>query len=214
MIKLRIFKIVSLADFLSILNALFGFSAIIYTSLYSFDYRAFQLLVCACLIDGIDGILARKTGKSPIGKELDSLSDATSFGILPAVALVDYEKNLFPVAALLLAFSILRLARFNVENFKDFYGLPTVSNALFVCGLILMRTDLHLVAAVVVLTSVLMISDLVYPKLERSKALVAGAIILLAALFEHFLLFLIILLLGYILYPMINSLYGHIKSSL
>ncbi|MCS7122259.1 MAG: CDP-diacylglycerol--serine O-phosphatidyltransferase [Archaeoglobaceae archaeon] len=209
---LRIFKLVSIADSLSILNALLGLSAITYIFLYSFDYRAFQLLIYASIIDGIDGTLARKTEKSPIGKELDSLADSISFGLLPALALISYEKTLFPFSSLLLAFSILRLARFNIESFKDFYGLPTVPNALFLCGLILMEFNAYLIAAVSILTSLLMISDIVYPRVGKFS-LIAAVILLLVAFFEKLLPVLVLSIAAYILYPPVRLIYGRCKSS-
>ncbi|MCU0419205.1 MAG: CDP-diacylglycerol--serine O-phosphatidyltransferase [Cyclobacteriaceae bacterium] len=98
----------------------------------------------ACVFDFFDGFAARWLNvSSPIGKELDSLADLVSFGVLPALTLFQWidESGLpAPVAyiALLLAiFSALRLAKFNVDDRQadSFIGLPTPANALFITAL-------------------------------------------------------------------------------
>lgn len=101
----------------------------------------------ACVFDFFDGFAARALKvSSPIGKELDSLADMVSFGLLPAVFMFKYIESLagegaeqyLPYAALLIAvFSALRLAVFNIdESQKDsFRGVPTPANTLFITGL-------------------------------------------------------------------------------
>lgn len=103
----------------------------------------------ACIFDFLDGFAARALKvSSPIGKELDSLADVVSFGVLPAfmmyslikdnAALGSFEQKYLPILALLIAIcSALRLAIFNVdETQKDsFCGLPTPANALFITAL-------------------------------------------------------------------------------
>jgi CDP-diacylglycerol---serine O-phosphatidyltransferase len=97
----------------------------------------------ACVFDFLDGFTARtlKVG-SPIGKELDSLADVISFGLLPAVIMYklwngntsDYLPYLsFSIAA----FSALRLAIFNIDTTQtdSFRGLPTPANALLISAL-------------------------------------------------------------------------------
>ncbi|MDI9646584.1 MAG: CDP-diacylglycerol--serine O-phosphatidyltransferase [Archaeoglobales archaeon] len=182
---MKTLKIVGLADLFSILNALVGFSGITYTMLYDFDYQVYKLLCFAAILDGIDGFVAKKTKKSLIGKQIDSFADSISFGLLPAVAMVNYSSTLFPLASLLVAFSILRLARFNMESFEDFYGLPTLPNALLICGLVLLKFDILYLATISFLTSFLMISDIIYPRIKKNPLLFfSGLIILLSALVE------------------------------
>lgn len=102
----------------------------------------------SCVFDFLDGFAARLLRvSSPIGKELDSLADVISFGLLPALLMFvliseatafDPANRLLPFTALAIAvFSALRLAIFNVdENQKDsFRGLPTPANALFLTAL-------------------------------------------------------------------------------
>lgn len=99
----------------------------------------------ACVFDFFDGFVARALNSaSPIGKELDSLADMVSFGVLPSITMYTWLQNSAPgnpiayTAFLIALFSALRLAKFNIdENQKDsFIGLPTPANALFITGLI------------------------------------------------------------------------------
>ncbi|MBN8578929.1 MAG: CDP-diacylglycerol--serine O-phosphatidyltransferase [Cytophagales bacterium] len=94
--------------------------------------------------DFLDGFAARGLKvSSPIGKELDSLADVVSFGVLPSLAMFQWiglttQTEYIPFVALLLAvFSALRLAKFNVDQnqSESFIGLPTPANALFISAL-------------------------------------------------------------------------------
>lgn len=82
---------------------------------------AVAMVMIAGVLDGIDGRIARLLhGESRFGAELDSLSDAISFGVAPALILYLWSLQHLPrfgwVAALLLAvFCALRLARFNAQ---------------------------------------------------------------------------------------------------
>lgn len=77
---------------------------------------------------------------SPIGKELDSLADMVTFGVLPSVIMLhlisQYSTNEYlPFVAFIIAiFSALRLAKFNIDERQQsvFIGLPTPANALFI----------------------------------------------------------------------------------
>lgn len=82
---------------------------------------AVAMVIIAGVLDGIDGRIARLLhGESRFGAELDSLSDAISFGVAPALILYLWSLSALPrfgwIAALLLAvFCALRLARFNAQ---------------------------------------------------------------------------------------------------
>lgn len=104
--------------------------------------QAFYLMIAASVFDFCDGLAARiLSAYSPMGKELDSLSDMISFGVLPAIMLFSLSENcLCPLAtglcALLIAvFSGLRLAKFNIDERQNesFLGLATPACALL-CG--------------------------------------------------------------------------------
>lgn len=83
--------------------------------------RAVAMIMVAGVLDGIDGRIARALrGESRFGAELDSLSDAISFGVSPALILYLWSLQALPrlgwMASLVLAvFCALRLARFNAQ---------------------------------------------------------------------------------------------------
>lgn len=98
----------------------------------------------ACVFDFLDGFVARLLKvSSPIGKELDSLADMVSFGVLPSLTMfywlraVSDTDYLAYVSLMLAVFSALRLAKFNVDTRQtnSFIGIPTPANALFITAL-------------------------------------------------------------------------------
>ncbi len=103
----------------------------------------------ALLLDFGDGFVARLLhSASPIGKELDSLADVVSFGVLPAFILhnqlTNYELSsgwVAYVAFSIALFSALRLAKFNVDvrQADTFIGVPTPANAMVVASLPLIQ---------------------------------------------------------------------------
>lgn len=106
----------------------------------------------ACVFDFFDGFAARWLKvTSAIGKELDSLADVVSFGVLPAFlmyrffSLAGANTILASTAFLLAVFSALRLAKFNIDpNQSDsFIGLPTPANALFISALYFLPSPWH-----------------------------------------------------------------------
>lgn len=124
------------------LNLLSGSIAVI--TAYEGDYKATVLLVLlAALFDFLDGFSARLLKSySPLGKELDSLADMVSFGLVPAVTafslLRDSPWEWARYFGLLIAvFSALRLAKFNIDENQttSFIGLATPANAIFWTGL-------------------------------------------------------------------------------
>lgn len=93
------------------------------------------------LCDFADGLVARMLkGYSEFGKQLDSLADLVTFGVLPMLMLYDIfsDKNSFLANFILLyaVFSALRLAKFNIDTRQtdSFIGLPTPASALAVVG--------------------------------------------------------------------------------
>lgn len=82
---------------------------------------AVTMVLIAGVLDGLDGRIARALrGESRFGAELDSLADAISFGVAPALILYLWSLVALPrfgwIASLMLAvFCALRLARFNAQ---------------------------------------------------------------------------------------------------
>ncbi|WP_460620397.1 CDP-alcohol phosphatidyltransferase family protein [Hymenobacter tenuis] len=100
----------------------------------------------AALFDFFDGLLARALHvSSPIGKDLDSLADVVSFGVVPGAFLFALMQqggtdlpSWFPYAGFIVTvFSALRLAKFNNDTRQtdSFIGLPTPACTLVVASL-------------------------------------------------------------------------------
>ncbi|MCK5135158.1 MAG: CDP-alcohol phosphatidyltransferase family protein [Bacteroidales bacterium] len=143
-------------NLLTLLNLACGTAAIVLTLEGQWQYAVYLVLV-ASLFDFLDGFLARLlNAQSETGKQLDSLADMVTFGVLPSLFIYTIFKNLFfnqgeagtspnPILQWIMfgsvlivpAFSAIRLARFNVRDAGDhfFYGLPTPAHALFWTGL-------------------------------------------------------------------------------
>jgi len=114
---------------------------------------AFWWLFAAGWADYADGLVARLLGiDSPMGKELDSLADMVSFGVVPGAIFYKLLAFYFGDASgqavvypamfgfVLPVFSCLRLAKFNLDprQTEGFIGLPTPSSTIFTVGLMLM----------------------------------------------------------------------------
>lgn len=106
-------------------------------------------IIYAAVLDFFDGAFARALKvQSPMGKDLDSLADVVTFGVLPGFMAMDLMSNasssqLLPdivpkmFAMVIPIFSAVRLARFNHDSRQtsSFIGLPTPANAIFFVGL-------------------------------------------------------------------------------
>ena len=136
------------------LAALFsGFYAIVMAMSGRFDVACVGIF-CAAVLDSLDGRVARMTNtQSAFGEQMDSLCDMVSFGLAPALIVLQWAlKGLgkigWIVAFVYCAGAALRLARFNtnigVVDKRFFQGLPSPAAAALVIGLIYMMDDLGL----------------------------------------------------------------------
>lgn len=130
------------------MNLLCGALGVIFSLRGSLDI-AFYLMLAAAVCDFFDGFAARMLNAySPVGKELDSLADLISFGLLPSLMLhrrlveggvTDFWAY---IPLIIVVFSALRLAKFNVDErqSENFLGLPTPACALW-CGSLIYAAD-------------------------------------------------------------------------
>lgn len=180
-------------NILTSMNTLSGCIACIMAFNGNYLWVAIWVIIGA-VFDFFDGFSARLLkAYSPMGKELDSLADMVSFGLAPALAVFHllsdnnslgsplfsfsdgsqfYIKELIPyVSFLLVIFSGLRLAKFNIDERQStsFIGLPTPANALFWISLCLgvshfdELTQLFMFYPIIILIvvfSILMISEI------------------------------------------------------
>jgi CDP-diacylglycerol---serine O-phosphatidyltransferase len=126
-----------LADFFTLGNAACGVGAVFFAMLYVAGespfhfYAAAALAPAAFIFDVLDGRIARARHEhSPLGRELDSLSDVISFGVAPAA--LGFAAGLqggWDVAALIffVCCGVSRLARYNVTAEELSAGSDKVS---------------------------------------------------------------------------------------
>ncbi|MEK9751413.1 MAG: CDP-alcohol phosphatidyltransferase family protein [Flavobacteriaceae bacterium] len=128
------------ANFITLLNALFGFLGCIAMIQDRFDL-ALIALIAAAIADFLDGFIARILKvESAFGNFMDSMADVISFGLFPSLwwyfSLSESLSVLWAagLASLLFVSALLRLVRFSVYPSKSihFEGLPTPAMALFV----------------------------------------------------------------------------------
>ncbi|MEN6310858.1 MAG: CDP-alcohol phosphatidyltransferase family protein, partial [Acidobacteriota bacterium] len=168
-------------------------------------------IIIAALMDGMDGLVARAMkAPSDFGIELDSLSDAVSFGLATSVLLYFWGMKLAGPSAMFFSFlfltaGVLRLARYNVRTKslpdRRFYqGLTVPSAAIFMGSLVVFHPapletrELAVgLAVLTVLIALCMVST--FPYRNYTKVLQSHRIDILAAFL------LAVTLVGLIFYP-------------
>jgi CDP-diacylglycerol--serine O-phosphatidyltransferase len=151
----------SLPNLFTALNLLSG-AFCVYALISKLDTFVPYCIVFSLICDFLDGFVARKMNiQSSIGKELDSLADVISFGLVPGFMLLrmfnpemQFQLNLQGILLFILPFTIpiysaFRLAKFNLEtrDSEYFYGLNTPSNTLMILGVYLswLSNDFNLI---------------------------------------------------------------------
>ena len=185
---------------ITLLNLVCGCLAIISTFHKTFELTAL-LVVLAAVLDFFDGFAARLLKvHSEIGKQLDSLADMVTFGVVPGFVM--YQLIIFDIgsgtayigpeepvwylaytAFLIPVFSAYRLAKFNIDSRQgdSFIGLPTPANALYICFLpILMIPEGNAIAEILLYPYVLIAICMVQSYLMVSE------LPLIALKFKHF----------------------------
>lgn len=173
-------------NLVTIIGLCAGLTSIRYVFEGRFDIAA-ALLIFAAIVDGLDGLVARKlNAASDFGAELDSLSDFVNFGVAPALLLFEYAlKGASGVGWMfVLVFAVcgcLRLARFNVNRDApnpggrvSFVGVPAPAGAMLallpvflgLAGVVDLRGVSLPVAIYLGLVGVLMISRLPTPSIK------------------------------------------------
>ena len=199
---------VSPADLFTLANGVLGFIAITYI-LDSKFLGATGLLLLSMVMDGLDGYIARRFGsKHSRGQVLDSISDSISFAFAPALLIYaefhtpsssSAENAVALICAIaILATGLFRLARFSAGGYQlsYFVGMPAPAAALIILLLCLLFGTVDgaedpsyyftidrispLVLGFGFLVSVLMASEVSYPKAQGKMALATGIGLLLA----------------------------------
>lgn len=116
-------------------------------------HHATFYIAAALVFDFLDGFVARLLNvQSPLGKQLDSLADMVTFGVVPGIILFSLflKSNFFLLIDNRLLFNVcryfffiitiasaLRLAKFNIDTRQtnSFLGLPTPATTIFIASL-------------------------------------------------------------------------------
>ena len=160
------------------MNLLCGSMGVIFTFQGELNI-AFYLLLAAAVCDFFDGFTARLLNAySATGKELDSLADLISFGLLPSLMLhrrlieggmTGFWTNL---PRLICLFSAIRLAKFNLDDrqSENFLGLATPACALW-CGSLIFAADYGAMSIAGLLhgKTIILIASVVLPLLLVSE---------------------------------------------
>ncbi len=143
-----------LPNFITCLNLASGCLAVVFV--FKGEIAVFSILVAASLLfDFLDGFVARAlNAHSAMGKELDSLADMVTFGLVPGAVMYHLFINSVPLVLhmdatwakilgffpfMITVFSAIRLAKFNIDTRQSdsFLGMPTPAITIFVIGLAL-----------------------------------------------------------------------------
>ena len=189
---MNVFRVIRLPDLFTLLNAVFGFLALLaaggaWGGIY--PQYAVVFILLAAMADGLDGFLARKVGGSPLGANLDSLADLISFGTAPvflAISVFHLPLHIWPAGIFFLLCGTLRLARFNVVSGKSdsfFEGLPIPAAGIALSASVLLgRPTLTIV--LMLFLALLMTSSISYPKIRDLRVMIIlGGIFLVVGLF-------------------------------
>jgi CDP-diacylglycerol--serine O-phosphatidyltransferase len=201
------------SSFLFVLPNLFTVSSIfcgLYAIIQATDgtaadryYRAAVAILFAVIFDSADGRVARMTRtQSAFGLQMDSLADAISFGVAPAILVYKWALASFGLVGMFVSFvyascGVIRLARFNVMASKEkkvpryFSGLPIPLAAVSLTSLVLLhyRTggvqfgNQPVMLAVMLVLAGLMVSNIRYRTFKdlRADRWALSTIIVLAA---------------------------------
>jgi CDP-diacylglycerol--serine O-phosphatidyltransferase len=141
-----------LPNLLTLLNLLSGCIGIVALATDNFELAGL-CIIASSVFDFFDGFAARLLKSySPLGKQLDSLADMVSFGVIPGMIMFrlfqhSHPMGIFENPEIMMAgsyfmfvitlFSCLRLARFNIDTRQSdhFIGLPVPANTLFIASL-------------------------------------------------------------------------------
>jgi CDP-diacylglycerol--serine O-phosphatidyltransferase len=185
------------------MSLLLGVASIVTTQLGDLELAAWIIVWCG-LLDVMDGVSARLLkATSSFGAEFDSMADLVSFGVAPAVLVlnaglqiagIEYESGQFWVLLVAVALFVLagamRLARFNLTSEEStdgwFAGVPiTAAGGGLISSMVLVLIHhddvasvmpLHLYLPVLMFVlSILMVSRLRFPKAKRRDSNIINA---------------------------------------
>lgn len=196
----RFVRRLGLADAITVGNGMVGFAAAAAAAMGETSLAA-RLVLLAAMGDGLDGVVARRTGGSAVGSYLDSLADVAAFGVAPGLlvfvgvregwALTGLSLPLvaaIAVPALFVGMVLVRLAFYTADqtDIEHTIGVPSTLSATLLGSVVLAGhgTPAVLLAGGLGL-SYLMIADIRYPDLLARDAFIMGVVHGLAVLLPN-----------------------------
>ena len=169
-------KLLSIADIVSLINAIFGFLAILMIFLNEM-HLSFSFILLALLADGLDGIVARKLGTGKLGEYMEAMADMISLGVAPSFFVYNtyydvvseciyYHILLVVLLIMFLSLGIIRLASFHIiKDEKFFVGLPASASTIFILILSFLKIEFMYICPFIVIVSIAIISPIRFPKI-------------------------------------------------
>ena len=190
---------IAISDIISLLNMCSGFLAIISSINNNLELAAI-LMIIAIIFDSIDGWVARKTNRKDdlgFGKNIDSLSDAISFGVAPAIFLYSCINTtpyinqviVIIVSLMIVICGVLRLTRYNVIadkiDTKDFIGFPIPGISFILATFYLTgRFNPYVALILSIIVSLLMVCNIQYPKFDNIPLIAISAVLILILILQ------------------------------
>lgn len=183
-------KLLTKADAISLLNASFGFLAILFIILDEQRF-AVSFIFLALIADGLDGIIARRFGGGKMGESLEAMADMVSLSLAPLFFVFVYaiefkiENILISLPTILVGLlficcSAIRLASFHVLKDKHYFvGLPASVSTILLIGLSFFDLPVISYLVILLILSIIMISSIKFPKPTKPMNLTATILILL-----------------------------------
>ena len=193
----KIQSFIAISDIISLLNMSSGFLSIINSINNNFELAAIFMII-AIMFDSVDGWVARKTNRDDalgFGKNIDSLSDVVSFGVAPAVFVytsLNTSAGFMQIIVILVSLfiticGVLRLTRYNViaDHVKTsgFIGFPIPGIAFILATFYLSGLyNIYLTLILSAFVSLMMISNVKYPKFDNIPILAISCVLILLLL--------------------------------
>ena len=185
-----------LADAVTVSNAMLGFLAAFVATRDA--GLAARIVLLAAVMDGLDGVIARKRGGTLAGPYLDSLADVASFGVAPALLVTSRAADAWSwgadplalglallVPAVYVAMAVTRLGLYTAydSDAAETKGVPsTLAATVLSAGVLAGFVGPTLLVALSGLLAGLMVTRITYPDLHPQDALVMGVVQTLAIL--------------------------------
>ncbi len=181
------------ADAITVANGMLGFAAAAAAAAGDTSLSA-RLVLLAAMGDGLDGVVARRTGGSGVGEYLDSLADVAAFGVAPGLLIFVSVRQASSLAgagfgpaaaaavavpAVFVGLVVVRLGFYTADqtHIEHTTGVPSTLAATVLASTVLAG---HGTAAVLLLggfaLSYLMVADVRYPDLLARDAFLMGAV--------------------------------------